>query len=192
MTKRICNLKAKKAFTLVELIVVIAIIAILTAVIVPIVAHYSAQARYTTLQDAASVISNSSNNAMSDGNQVSAINISEITGKKTGGVLEITLGGATAQDDGAGSVTVTVAGGDGENRAAERLCTSLATTLPDECAFYVSVRQSAVEGVIYTAANSTIPSGTESIIPVDGFEDAYAYNDGSGSPVGVSGKYIPS
>ena len=191
MTKRICNLKAKRGFTLVELIVVIAIIAILTAVIVPIIARYSAQARYVTLQDAASVISNSSNNAMSDGNQVSAISITEITGKKTGGILEISLGGATASSDGSGAVTITGTGDNGENRAAERLCMTLATTLPDECAFYVSVNRSAVEGVIYTATNATIPSGTEAIAPVDGFDDAYAYNDGSGSPVGVSGKYIP-
>ena len=191
MTKRICDLKAKRGFTLVELIVVIAIIAILTAVIVPVIARYSAQARYANLQDAASVISNSSNNAMSDGNQVSAINITEITGKKTGGVLEISLGGAVAESDGSGTVTVTGTGDKGENRAAERLCMTLATTLPDECAFYVSVSRSAVAGVIYTATSATIPSGTESIVPVEGFDDAYAYNDGSGGPVGVSGKYIP-
>ncbi len=49
MLNKIRKLRAKKGFTLVELIVVIAIIAILTAVLVPLVGNYVQQAAYTTL-----------------------------------------------------------------------------------------------------------------------------------------------
>ena len=51
MLNKIRKLREKKGFTLVELIVVIAIIAILTAVLVPLIGNWTQQAAYTTLQD---------------------------------------------------------------------------------------------------------------------------------------------
>ena len=194
MIKMIQKLKNKKGFTLVELIVVIAIIAILTAVIVPLIARYSAQAQYTTLQDAAQTISNSANNALSDGNQVSALNIKCISGAKSGGVLTIYLGGAIYSSNGTTTSAshAANAASKGEERAAERLVESLATTLPDTCAFYAEINQSAVAGVVYTNAAVTISDGDVS--EVEGFDKAYQLtpSGGSAGPIGASGKYTPT
>lgn len=196
MNSVICNLKRKKGFTLVELIVVIAIITILTAVIVPMVARYSAQAQYTTLQDAARVISDSANNALADGNQVSAISITLIEGERRNGELEVTFWynsteKASATISNGGVAEVASGGSAGENRAAERLCDALAVTIPDNCAFLVSVNNSAVSGVIYTTESSDVSSITGiTIEPAEGFTDAY--RDSNGTALGVSGLYIPT
>ena len=198
MIGKIQKLKNKKGFTLVELIVVIAIIAILTAVIVPLIARYSAQAQYTTLQDAAQTISNSANNALSDGNQISALNVSEIYGKKTAnGELEIKIDSAGNAADGLikGTEISTAAGtesssGDkAKERAAKRLFGSLLNTLPNNCRFYIKVSSSAVSGVVYQAGeSSTHFTGTNMVKTyatiVTGFDNAYS--DGSNA-IGVSG-----
>lgn len=200
MNSVIRNLKRKKGFTLVELIVVIAIIAILTAVIVPMIARYSAQAQYSTLQDAAQVISNSANNALADGNQLSPINVTTIEGERTNGQLKVILkynstdkAVATESKDGFADTTKTTgSGSEGEKRAAERLCDTLASTIPDNCAFLISVKNSAVSGVIYTTTSSDVTTITGiTIEPVDGFTDAYMDNS-NGTALGVSGKYIPT
>lgn len=186
MIKMIQKLKNKKGFTLVELIVVIAIIAILTAVIVPLIARYSAQAQYTTLQDAAQTISNSANNALSDGNQISAINITYISGGKTdAGVLSIDVGGKASIssddiDDGESDSS-----DDAPTRVAKRLFTSLLNALPNNCGFYISVSSSAVSGVAYQTGTDTVGEPSAVSI-VDGFDNAYEIGS---SAAGVSGKY---
>lgn len=201
MINRIRNLRSKKAFTLVELIVVIAIITILTAVLVPLIARYAAQATYVTLQDAARTVADSANGALADGNQVDAINITLIEGVRENGELSITLfydttekAAATISQEGVAQ-DATGIGNRGEKRAAERICDSLAVTLPDNCAFLISVSNSAVSGVIYTNTSSTVPTapdGSTVIIGiVEGFENAYAYEDGDGDAVGVYGEYKP-
>lgn len=188
MLNKLMKLKNKKGFTLVELIVVIAIIAILTAIIVPLVGRYSAQARYTTLNDAATTVSNSINNGLSDANQIGVINVTEITGNKASGVLTVKVGASTsiASTDTLDSASTDSA----ELRAAKRICAALGSALPNGADFYAAIKSSTVEGVIYRADGKKAEAGTFAL--VDGFDNAYAVGDKTGPAVGLSGKYIPS
>ena len=188
MLNKLMKLKNKKGFTLVELIVVIAIIAILTAIIVPLVGRYSAQARYTTLNDAATTVSNSINNGLSDANQIGVVNITQVTGAKSGGTLTVTVGASTSI---ASTATLdSVAGDSAELRAAKRICASLASALPDGATFYAAIKSSTVEGVVYRTDDTAAADGTFYI--VNGFDNAYAADSAEGPAVGLSGKYIPS
>ena len=205
------KLKNKKGFTLVELIVVIAIIAILTAIIVPLVGRYSAQARYTTLNDAATTVSNSVNNGLSDANQIGVINVTQITGYKgNDGVLYVTVGTASGSSKPATSnssksnldaTTNEFKATDGDEatrRAASRIVGSLSEALPNNCAFYAAIRTSTVSGVIYTNAPATGASATDNKLgdtmefeEVAGFDNAYQLKNGTAA-YGLSGKYIPT
>ena len=192
MLNKLMKLKNKKGFTLVELIVVIAIIAILTAIIVPLVGRYSAQARYTTLNDAATTVSNSINNGLSDANQIGVINDNVITGTKTdAGILTVTVGAATCVSNANGTVGTPTGGSNAQNRAAERICASLANAIPSGSNFYASIATSTITGVIYRADGVAI-TGSETFGRVTGFDNAYATPDGDGAAVGLSGRYIPA
>ncbi len=203
MLNKLMKLKNKKGFTLVELIVVIAIIAILTAIIVPLVGRYSAQARYTTLNDAASTISGAVNNGLSDANQIGVINVAGVTGNKdASGVLEVTVGTVTVSGTAGGTLTTTpTTGADkAQVRAAERIHASLAAALPNNCAFGAAVASSACAGVIYTNAGTALPNSlaafgtsaatSSSFQEVSGFDNAYETATGN-SAVGLTGKFIP-
>ena len=189
MIKMIQKLKNKKGFTLVELIVVIAIIAILTAVIVPLIARYSAQARYTTLMDAAQTISNSANNAMSDANQQGVVTVTNFSGSKTGNTLTIKSSadttGITTGKESDGSYSK-----DANKRAEQKLWEALSTTLPDGCNFYVQVKSSAVEGVIYTTEQGLTVSASTTIVKLTDFDNAYATAATNGKAIGVSGCFL--
>lgn len=203
MLNKLMKLKNKKGFTLVELIVVIAIIAILTAIIVPLVGRYSAQARYTTLNDAATTISNSINSGLSDANQIGVINVPEVTGNKTGGTLTVKVGDAESKTG-----TAATAGTDAEKRAADRIVAALGDALPDNCCFYASVHTSTVSGVVYFNAGTSLPltvdkDTTNAVFEnVPDFDNAYQSKakeaEGDEKPavsaqaVGLTGKYIPA
>lgn len=196
MLNKLMKLKNKKGFTLVELIVVIAIIAILTAIIVPLVGRYSAQARYTTLNDAATTVSNSINNGLSDANQIGVIpsSVKSITGKKdaTSGKFEVTVGAAIASSTN-GTLTEAPNGSEAEKRAANRICAALAEALPNGATFFASIATSTVSGVIYSADSANAAPTAEptaAYTTVAGFDNAYA--DSAGHAFGLSGKYIPA
>ncbi len=200
MLNKIRKLKNKKGFTLVELIVVIAIIAILTAVIVPLVGRYSAQATYTTLQDAAQTVSNSANTSLSSATMMGSVcPIETFTGSKTGGSLKVDSTGGTA-----GTATATAstpatpaagwATGDGvEKRACGILADALFATLPEGASFYITVSGNTVTGVIYSADSSlTAASLSSTTFERDtAFEKAYR-DPASKKAVGISGKYVPA
>ena len=64
MLKKLQSLKAKKGFTLVELIVVIAIIAVLAAILVPTMLGYVTSSRVTSADSTAATLKDAVGNAM--------------------------------------------------------------------------------------------------------------------------------
>lgn len=184
MIKMIQKLKNKKGFTLVELIVVIAIIAILTAVIVPLVSRYSAQARYTTMLDTAGTISSTANTAMGDANAKNVVTATYIWGEKSGSTFTVNVGGSKV--DKAPSSYSDM----GNERAAQKLWESLSSTMEDGSSFVIKVTSAAVDGVIYSNSKD-VKAWSVAKIKVDkGFDNAYL-NDATGKEVaiGVSGCY---
>lgn len=191
MLNKIRKLKNKKGFTLVELIVVIAIIAVLTAVIVPLIGRYSTQAAYTTLQDAAKTISDNLNTVMSSVSmEGTPANCMTITGSKSGGTLTVTVDG-----------TATGTGATVNDSIANKARQSLESTLAEGATFCAETRGGAVVGVVYstnqnvTAFFSGNASGTAASTWANGgcsavpdFTNAYANASGA---LGVAGACIP-
>ncbi len=180
MLNKIRKLREKKGFTLVELIVVIAIIAILTAVLVPLIGNWTQQAAYTTLQDGAQTISNSVNTAIAKVTMGGApSSIAQIAVTKISNTVTITVDG-----------TAYASLSDVNKEIADEVTTTLSATLPNGSAFLASITGGAVDGVIYrNDSNTAIAAGAVTEAPGD-FNDAYEYTAGSDKyAVGVSGKF---
>lgn len=193
MMNKIRKLREKKGFTLVELIVVIAIIAILTAVLVPLINNWTQQAAYTTLNDGAQTVSNSVNEAISKviaGGTPLASTVTQITGTKAAegeNKLLITVGTKTSTADGKTAVGgATAIGTTTEEKIAQEIAKMLDATMTGTSAFVATIANGAVTGVIYTTAGSTVPDASKTISKVDGF-DGYEIEDGGA--VGVTGKF---
>lgn len=185
MLNKIRKLRAKKGFTLVELIVVIAIIAILTAVLVPLVGNYVQQAAYTTLMDAAQTISNTGNNALANYSATGKVcNVSAITGTKSEDkdlIVKIFIddeGGKKKEDTNKTTIS-------------EEMVNTLKNTVPSTCAFYIAVDNGAVEGVVYVNDKNEIAQGKTKDAGIDGKDFFQNSKDGKvdGSAIGVSGIY---
>ena len=188
MMNKIRKLKEKKGFTLVELIVVIAIIAILTAVLVPLINNWTQQAAYTTLNDGAQTISNTVNESISKivaGGAPLASSITEITGTKSSegaNILAIKVGasGTARNANYAGAASDTTA-----DKVAVEIAKMLDATMPGNSAFTATISNGAVTGVVYTTSHSTAPA-TTGITKVANF-DGYEIKASDYGAVGVTG-----
>lgn len=190
MLNKIRKLREKKGFTLVELIVVIAIIAILTAVLVPLIGNWTQQAAYTTLQDAAQTVSNSVNNALSKvtmGGAPATIKSIEAT-KASGSTTSLTIkidGNPVTYDAADNSKNAST-----NSKIAFEVNNILVATMSGQCAFLASIANGAVDGVVYRNDWSTgdvIASGTT--IEGAGFDNAYQTAGTTHTALGVSGKF---
>ena len=187
MIKIIQKIKNKKGFTLIELIVVIVIIAILTAVIVPMVSRHTAQAQFATLQSNAAVISSSANVAIAGANIKDVVSNDNIIGVKKDGELTIKFGSGSASED---DHDIAYGESDANVIAVKKLWVSLNSALPADCTFFISVNSAAVEGVIYSVSG-TAAEDVETVKAADGYEEGFRANDGSsGDAIGVSGIYM--
>ena len=181
MLNKIRKLREKKGFTLVELIVVIAIIAILTAVLVPLIGNWTQQAAYTTLQDGAQTVSNSVNNALSKvtmGGAPASVHCIQVEKSGTG-VYTITIDGTPVTADEDRST---------EEKIAQEVENILEATMPNNSAFLASVKNGAVDGVVYRNDKGTqIEDCT--IDTVGDIKDAFEVTGTDGYACGTSGKF---
>ena len=96
MLKKLQSLKAKKGFTLVELIVVIAIIAVLAAILVPTMMGYVTSSRVTSCDSTAASLKDTVGNSMVEmdtvGNKVPQDAKIELSGTSSSPTVKITVG----------------------------------------------------------------------------------------------------
>lgn len=182
MLNKIRKLKEKKGFTLVELIVVIAIIAILTAVIVPLVSRYTTQAAYTSIQSSASALETMMNAGVNaycmKGGQPFPAEL--IIGEADSSGTPIAANVKVCKADGVSEV------GDADSVA--KLKTSMEQGLinklaPNSC-FVIAVRNGGVVGVIYNPDGAIADECT--VRTISGYDEAYQIGT---TAVGLLGIY---
>ncbi|MDE6724803.1 MAG: prepilin-type N-terminal cleavage/methylation domain-containing protein [Ruminiclostridium sp.] len=186
MLNKLRKLQNKKGFTLVELIVVIAIIAILTAVIVPLVGRYSAQATYTTLQDGAKTVANSVDNVLSDVTKMGSVpNIFALSGVKSSGSLTVTLYEKGAD----GKAKAITSPSDLQGKIQTGAQDALESAIPDGATFFCLVKANTISATIYSTDSGNQVNSEPDLTKItkdDAFEEAY--QNGTGS-IGLQGSY---
>lgn len=141
MIKKLQKLKAKKGFTLVELIVVIAIIGVLAAILVPTMLGYVENSRITSMDQVAKTIKDAAQvSATEMDTQGIGLNTTTLevkgtydadgaTGTKVQFAAAVAAGGAEAQPNGVIGVDNTNYKGNNKAGAAAKHATKLGTSL---------------------------------------------------------------
>lgn len=212
MVNKIQMLRERKGFTLVELIVVIAIIVILTAVLIPLVNRHAAQAAYTVAQDTAKAISDNTNTILGAASvkYASPLGNSVIIGEKQNGAFTVSVYPAMAGDGtnikadlSDPTAAVSVNAGYDELSVADKNSLSPAETvarqlhdafkdpLSSNDFFFVSVENNSVKGVEYSRLfNFNSGKTSVTVDKNDDFSEAYDYTvDGNGYIIGTLGRF---
>ncbi len=180
MIKFFQKLKAKKGFTLVELIVVIAIISVLAAILVPTMLGYVTNSRVTSANSTAASIKNNIDSFLTSADttgygmkQGNAINEElDILVTSTGGVSTWNVSAATTSNFKSGSTIVWGTAGTGNKDTTKVGVTSAETLLAIELAqlfpeitsasIHVVLNGGKCVGVAYTAdQNTALTTGTD-------------------------------
>ncbi len=190
MLKKLQSLKAKKGFTLVELIVVIAIIAVLAAILVPTMMGYVTQSRVTSADSTAASLKDTVSNAMVQ---------MDTKGYKVPVTATVTLGGTSG-----GSATCTmdsaVSAGTDITDTYKELCDEIKKKINEDYTFtkaftavvYIVDRKAV--GCVYCADSSASVSSVTWAALKSG---SYAWPstegiDSAGNIIGTSPKAIKS
>lgn len=180
MIKKLQALKKKKGFTLVELIVVIAIIGVLAAILVPTMLGYVTSSRVTSANSTAASIKNNIDSFLTSADtngygmkQGNAINDElDITVASNSGVSTWTVTAATTANYKTGSTVTWGAQGSGDKdttkvgvtQAETLLAIELANLFPeiDNASIHVVLNGGKCVGVAYTAdQNTALTTGTD-------------------------------
>lgn len=180
MLKKLQALKAKKGFTLVELIVVIAIIGVLAAILVPTMLGYVTSSRVTSANSTAASIKNNIDSFLTSADtngygmkQGAAINDElDITVTTTGGVSTWVVTAATTGNYKTGSTVTWGTSGSGDKDTTKVGVTSAETLLAIELAnLFPEIENASIHavlnggkcvGVAYTAdQNTALTTGTD-------------------------------